>query len=54
MCYKAGMPELIYTSRVCPLVFSCICVFFVTAMHVWSLAHCVWEWRPYTIHNVNW
>jgi len=26
-------------------------VFFVTAIHVWSLARCVWEWRPYTIHH---
>ena len=30
----AGMPELAYTPRIYSRVLSCICVFFVTAMHV--------------------
>jgi len=32
-CYKAGLPKVVYTLRVYPRVLSCICVFFVTAMH---------------------
>ena len=34
-----------------PRLISCICVFLFlfTAMHVKSLAFCVWEWRRYTI-----
>jgi len=32
--YKAGLPELVYTPRIYPRVLSCICVLFVTAMHV--------------------
>jgi len=36
-------------TRIYRRVVSCICVFFVTAMHVWSLARCVQEWRPYII-----
>jgi len=53
MCYKAGMPELVYKPRVCPRVLACICVFFVTAMHVWSLARCVWEWRPFAQYTMS-
>ena len=41
------LPQCIY-----PRLLSCICVFFLfTAMHVKSLAFCVWEWRPYTQYN---
>jgi len=32
--YKAGLPELVYTPRAHPRVLSCICMFFVTVMHV--------------------
>jgi len=37
------------TPRIHPRLLSCIFVFLFTAMHVWSLAPCVWEWRRYTI-----
>jgi len=35
--------------RTYPRVLSCICVYLVTAMHVWSPAPCVLRWRRYTI-----
>jgi len=34
MLLYGGLPELVYTARVCPRVRSCICVFFVSVMHV--------------------
>jgi len=46
---RVGIHAMFY-----PRVLLCVCVFVVTAMHVWSPARCVWEWRPYIIHSVNW
>jgi len=34
-----------------PRLLSCICVLLFTAMNVWSLTFCVWEWRRYTIQH---
>ena len=42
------LPQGIY-----PRLLSCICGFFLfAAMHVKSLAFCVWEWRRYTQYNI--
>ena len=41
------------TARIYPRVLSCVGVYLVTAVHVWSLAPCVWEWRRCTIQQLQ-
>jgi len=51
---NASAPSSVYSillQSIHPRLLSCICVFIFflfTAMHVKSLAFCVWEWRRYT------
>ena len=46
--------------RIYPRLLSCTCVFLVTAIHIWSVAPCVWKWKRFTTqlsqnHNLeNW
>jgi len=42
------LPESMYTSS---SSFVYLCFFLFSAMHVKSLAFCVWEWRRYTQYN---
>jgi len=55
---NASAPPNVYSillQSIHPRLLSCICVFFLfTAMHVKSLAFCVWEWRRYTQYNTAW
>ena len=50
----SAIKRILSTTAMCiyPRHLSCINLFHVTAMHVWSLAPCVWGWRPNTKQQV--